>query len=83
MPVCKFKNMASYLKEKRLNAQYSQEQLADHIGFKNGQFVSNIERGLCTIPPKHFTKTAQILKIERQELVEAYLLDVRQLVEHA
>ena len=47
-------------KEKKL----SQQQLGSLIGYKNGQFISNIEREVCSIPNKDIRKMADILGID-------------------
>lgn len=47
---------------------------------KFGQYWSNIERGQCTMPAKHLGKTADILEIPINELIDAYILDFREAV---
>ena len=47
-----FKNIAELIKTKRLQHPkgYSQSELSHLLGYKNGQFISNVERALCNIP---------------------------------
>ena len=55
--------------------QYSQSELSRLLGYKSGQFISNVERGLCSIPPKVLTKVSQVLNIHPKELKQAILKD--------
>lgn len=72
-----FKNIAKLIREKRLGHPkgYSQLELSHHLGYKNGQFISNVERALCNIPLKMLSKISELLNISRQELIEAILSD--------
>ncbi len=49
-----FKNIAKLIRTKRLQhpKAYSQSELSHLLGYKNGQFISNVERALCNIPLK-------------------------------
>lgn len=71
----KFKNIATVVNSNRVALDISQEIFARIIGYKNGQFVSNVERGLCSIPTKKLVITAEALKIDPEVLIEAILLD--------
>lgn len=72
-----FDNIAKLIREKRTQHAkgYSQSELSNLLGYKNGQFISNVERGLCNIPLKMLTKVAQILDISHSDLKEAILKD--------
>jgi transcriptional regulator with XRE-family HTH domain len=72
-----FKNIAELIKAKRLQhpKSYSQSELSNLLGYKNGQFISNVERALCNIPLKMLSKVANVLNIEPEELKEAILKD--------
>jgi transcriptional regulator with XRE-family HTH domain len=45
------------------------------LGYKNGQFISNVERALCNIPLKILKKVADVLDIHPDELRDAILKD--------
>ncbi len=45
-----FTNIAKLVKEARLKKGLSQTELSSLLGYKNGQFISNVERGLCSVP---------------------------------
>jgi len=73
----KFHNVARLIKNKRIEHPkgYSQTQLSKTLGYKNGQFISNVERGLCSIPLKGLNKFTQTLNISIGELKYAMLKD--------
>lgn len=72
-----FNNIASLIKDKRSAhlRGLSQTQLSNLLGYKNGQFISNVERGLCSIPLKGMQKVVEVLKITPEELRDAMLKD--------
>lgn len=74
-----FKHIARLIRVKRAEHEkrYSQNDLSKLLGMKNGQFISNIERGLCSIPIKQITLVSKVLGIERSEVVETMVLDYR------
>ncbi|MBY0415911.1 MAG: helix-turn-helix domain-containing protein [Bdellovibrionales bacterium] len=72
-----FKNIAKLIRKKRINhpKKYSQTELSLLLGYKNGQFISNVERGKCSIPLKSLRKVSKTLDIDIEELKEALLQD--------
>jgi transcriptional regulator with XRE-family HTH domain len=72
-----FKNIANLVRTKRIlhPKNLSQSDLSISLGYKNGQFISNVERGLCNVPLKMMKKIAEILNIEPLELKTAILKD--------
>lgn len=75
-----FKNIALLIRTKRLShpKSYSQSELSKLLGYKNGQFISNVERGLCNIPLKMLSKVSVILDITKEELKSTILRDQEQ-----
>lgn len=69
------KRAAAFVKERREACNLSQSDLSRLSGYQNGQFVSNIERGLAGIPPKILPKMAQILKVAPEEIVALLIQD--------
>jgi hypothetical protein len=45
------------------------------------QFVSNWERGLCAPPSHCFHELIEILKLNREQLVDAMLIDSKLVIE--
>jgi transcriptional regulator with XRE-family HTH domain len=72
-----FKNIANLVRTKRINhtKNYSQSELSAVLGYKNGQFISNVERGLCSLPPKMMKKISEVLEISPDEIKTAILKD--------
>ena len=71
----KFKNVAEIIRRHRHNTSYSQAVLSEKLGYKNGQFISNVERGLCSVPAKQIGPISDLLKINSDEIVEAIIAD--------
>lgn len=72
-----FKNIAKLIRSKRLQHPkgYSQSELSHLLGYKNGQFISNVERALCNIPLKMLVKVSDVLDINPVDLKAAILQD--------
>ena len=72
-----FKHIAALIRNKRLQHPkgYSQSELSHLLGYKNGQFISNVERALCNIPLKMLGKVSEVLDIDPSELKGAILRD--------
>lgn len=72
-----FRNIAELIRIKRIEypKRMSQADLSILLGYKNGQFISNVERGLCSIPPKIIIRVSEVLEIEPEELKTAILKD--------
>lgn len=72
-----FKNIALLIRTKRLQHPkgYSQSELSHLLGYKNGQFISNVERALCNIPLKMLVRVSEVLDINPDELKQAILKD--------
>ena len=72
-----FENIAKLIRTKRVGHPkgYSQSELSTLLGYKNGQFISNVERALCNIPLKMLPKVSEILDIAPDNLKDAMLKD--------
>ena len=79
-----FNHVAKLLKKYRQShpKKYSQAELSKLLGYKNGQFISNIERGLCSIPLKNLNQVVIILGVPKQELYNAVMQDFEVTVDH-
>lgn len=55
----------------------SQSDLARALGFKNGQFISNVERGLCSMPPCKINELSRLIQAPRNEIIDAIVNDHR------
>ena len=65
-----FKNIATLIRSKRTghSKNYSQSDLSLLLGYKNGQFISNVERGLCNVPLKMMKKISEVLDINPDDI---------------
>ena len=72
-----FKNVAALIRTKRISHpnNYSQSDLSVLLGYKNGQFISNVERGICSVPLKMMKNIADVLEISPTELKASILKD--------
>lgn len=72
-----FEHIAKLIRTKRINHPkgYSQSELSHLLGYKNGQFISNVERALCNIPLKMLGKVSEVLDIPSDDLKQAILKD--------
>jgi hypothetical protein len=70
-------NMASLIRNKRLDLRMSQITLTGLLGWKknNSQYVSNIERALCPFPSKSISRLSSALYISRAEIIDAMTKD--------
>lgn len=72
-----FSHIAALVKRKRLAhpRHLSQSDLSALLGYKNGQFISNVERALCNIPFKMIGKVCEVLDISAEEIKLAMMKD--------
>lgn len=72
-----FENIAKLIRDKRTTHSkgYSQSELSHLLGYKNGQFISNVERALCNVPLKMLKRVSEVLDIDPTELKSAILRD--------
>jgi transcriptional regulator with XRE-family HTH domain len=72
-----FEHIAQLIRTKRTSHPkgYSQSELSHMLGYKNGQFISNVERALCNIPLKMLKRVSEVLDVTPEELKEAILKD--------
>ncbi len=83
MTVRSFKHIGKFVKDGRVKHPqlYSQNQLSKLLGYKNGQFISNVERGLCGIPLKGVQKLIEVLNLDSRDLKNAMLRDYEETID--
>jgi len=74
--------VATFIKSKRNELKISQKQLSDKIGLKtkDGQFLSNVERGLCQFPIKYIKQLSQVLNVSEETIVELMTNDYKKCI---
>lgn len=72
-----FKHIAQTVRVARLNKGISQSELSRALGYKNGQFISNVERGRCSIPPSKLNLLCKAVDIEFRIVLSSLMSDYR------
>jgi transcriptional regulator with XRE-family HTH domain len=72
-----FPRIAKLCREARAKTPWSQTDVSMKMGWKNGQFMSNIERGLCSLPSKYLMKFCDVLKIPVENVIDAMVEDYK------
>lgn len=60
--------MNEYFRELRLAAGLSQKDVAEHLGFKSAQIISNIDRGVAVYPKDSISKVAKLFSVSEAEI---------------
>lgn len=79
-PRNEFKAIAKLVKNARAKAGLSQGELSNKLGFKNGQFISNIEREICSLPVGKICLFSQITNIKTDLIIKAMHKDYKNLL---
>lgn len=74
----KFQNVAKMARAARKKSGLTQTELAKEIGFGSPQFVSNWERGLCSVPDHVLKDFSNALDIPYVKILNAKVRDYRQ-----
>lgn len=73
-----FKHIAETCRYARTNnTELSQGDVSHLLGYRNGQFMSNVERAKCNLPPNKILLASEILKIPVSHIIDAMLRDFR------
>ena len=72
-----FKCISNLVRNGRLKSGITQIQLAEKLGFKNSQFISNIERAKSSIPEDSIKGLSRALNISKFDIIEAMTSDYR------
>lgn len=75
--MAQFQHLGAYLKAKRIEAGFTQAEIAEQFSYSNGQFVSNWERGLCSPASNIFQNLIDLLKLNKHKLMEVMVEDGR------
>jgi transcriptional regulator with XRE-family HTH domain len=78
--MAKFNNIAKLSLEARIKSGLSQVEVAKAVGYRNGQFVSNVERGICSIPTKNLKKYCSTVKLNVNDAITAILNDYQETI---
>ncbi len=70
-------NVGRLIKTERLAQGFSQGQCARKLGLSTPQYISNIERGICSISIPNARKLCRLLKVHSETFKEAMILDFK------
>ncbi len=73
--------VSQLIKERRQSLNISQEKLAKMLGVGTGQFISNIERGLCPMPKRKLKRVCRCLLLDRKVMYAACLEEAAQSIQ--
>lgn len=65
-----FKILGDYLKSARVKNNLSQSDVSRHLGYSSPQFISDIERGIATIPIKKLKLIMQLYQITPDQILD-------------
>ncbi|WP_413290772.1 helix-turn-helix domain-containing protein [Bdellovibrio sp. HCB337] len=65
--------LAKFIKESRIEAGLTQEELATALGYSTPQFISNWERGVSQPPVNTLILLARLLEVNKDELCSLLL----------
>ena len=69
------KHISTLIRKRRLDLKLTQEQLSKRLGYKNLQYISNIERELCSFPPKRLLDLSSALCVTPKDIKDALIMD--------
>lgn len=68
-----FKNVGRFLRQRRIEVGLTQRQVSEKLGYGSPQFISDMERGLCTLPLKKLGELVKLYKLPPNELMDIML----------
>lgn len=78
-----YRNVGEFIKLRRRLVNLSQEALAKKLGYKNGQYISNVERGLCMFPMDKLYSLSKLLHVDIELIADQYAKDSKEKVMEA
>lgn len=74
------KKLGQFLKEVREQANYTQAEVSQKLGYTSPQFISNIERGISVVPLKTLARMVTLYKVNPESVVRIILDSQRKLL---
>jgi transcriptional regulator with XRE-family HTH domain len=76
----KFESTSKYFRQKRLDSEITQAELARALGFSSAQIVSNWERGICAPPMASLRTLVKVLKLVPEEVANVITESNRKII---
>lgn len=70
-------SIGAYIRQKRIEQDLTQDEVATYLGYGTPQFISNIERNLARPPVDALQKLISLLKLNVNTTVDLYLLPTK------
>jgi transcriptional regulator with XRE-family HTH domain len=65
-----FFEFGEYLKEKRIAAGLTQQEVADQVGYSSAQYISNFERGISLPPLSKLKVMVRLYRMPKAEVIQ-------------
>jgi transcriptional regulator with XRE-family HTH domain len=72
-----FRALGLYLKKRRIQKGFTQSEVAQKLGYGSPQFISNIERGISSVPVKSLKIFVNLYEVPAEEVLEILLDEKR------
>lgn len=66
-------SVAEFFKKARENANMTQKEISDKLGYSTPQFISNVERGICLFPMAKVKEFVKVTKCSAKDLKKTYV----------
>ncbi|HMN69380.1 MAG TPA: helix-turn-helix transcriptional regulator [Bdellovibrionales bacterium] len=67
------KELGYYLKDARENAQLTQNEVAEKLGYSSAQFISNIERGVSVVPLRTLANMIRLYDVDDRNIIGIFI----------
>jgi len=74
------KKLGTFLKDTREQADFTQADVSQKLGYTSPQFISNIERGISVVPLKTLARMVGLYKINPEAVVKIILESQKKLL---
>ena len=77
-----FKEFGSFLKTRRLKKNLTQKEVSEVLRYDSAQFLSNVERGVCSLPLAKIPVVMDLYGIDVRAMTDALLKIQRKIITH-
>lgn len=77
----RFKSTGLYFRKMREAQGLSQAEVAERLGYKTSQLISNWERGLCSPPLNQLYTLVKLYKLNKKEVIDIFLKETKTLLD--
>lgn len=70
-----YDTLGLFFKEKRATVGMTQLDVAKKLGYTSAQFISNFERGLCSLPLNAIRKLTQLYKADADKVYSLIMVE--------